>query len=103
MAVIRDWTEARAKCDEEGCRVCGGRAEAAHILGRRHDQPKREGGKVLWVNPLHIIPLCRREHTKYDAHELDISGLLTEDELAEAVRLAGYGSAMRRITSSRDV
>lgn len=92
----RDWRDARAKVDAEGrCRHCliSRGLEAAHVVGRRHDKPKREGSKALWVNPDSIVPLCglegQRCHARYDAHELDLIGHLTAEEEARAVLDAG--------------
>ncbi len=100
MALERDWDEAHLKA-LEGCRHCGAPAEAAHILGRKYDKPRRPGLKGLWVNPLHIVPLCPGLHRRYDDHEYDILPLLTFEEQAEAVRLVGIVAAYRRITSTR--
>ena len=37
MAPLRDWSLAEPK-REEGCRLCGGRAELAHVIGRARDE-----------------------------------------------------------------
>jgi hypothetical protein len=106
----RDWAEARAKLEREGaCRramkrfggdgQCDGPLEAAHIIGREHDKepameledagdPCREN-PTYWVAPDRIVPLCRRHHQMYDAHELDLLGYLTPAEEAQAVFDAG--------------
>ena len=105
MALVRVWDDAVAKAQAEGCcRKCFSRemVECAHIAGRKYDQPKLGWPKSrLWVNPDHIIPLCKRCHMRYDAHELDILPLLTPDEQAEVVRCLGIISALRRTTSKR--
>jgi hypothetical protein len=83
----RDWTDARAKVEEEGrCRRChGGRdLEAAHIIGRQHD---KDAGYI--VVPIRVAPLCRSCHRKYDDHELDLMPHLTLEEQARAVLDAG--------------
>jgi hypothetical protein len=100
MGPRRDWTDARAKVAQEAaCRNCGTsqNLEAAHVAGRRYDQPKREGGKTLWVNPLDIIPLCGPFpagcHGAEHRHDLDIKGLLTVDELARFRDIDPAGAA----------
>lgn len=83
----RDWTEARAKVDTEGaCRICGTgqNLEAAHLAGRRFDRP-RQGRSILYVDPVSVIPLCRRDHQLFDAHQLDVLGVVTTEEQARAV------------------
>jgi predicted restriction endonuclease len=101
----RDWTEARAKVDDEAqCRVCGKhegvryvdangmwsrvRLEAAHLWQRS------QGGTE---NPNNIVPLCQDCHRLLDAHRLNIGHVLTDEENAELTRQAGsIGSAYRR-------
>lgn len=112
--VRRDWAEAREKVDEEGkCRGCGrnpyyARLEAAHIVGREHDQESAcrtcggDGcsncngyGVVIYVNPLDIVPLCGPAttsstcHGKQHDHLLDLLPLLTAAEQVRAVALVG--------------
>ena len=87
----RDWSKARAKVDREGCcRVCGTtarRIEAAHIVGREHDD------KV--VVPIRIVPLCGPAtdtttcHGKQHARRLDLLAYLSVPEQAQAVFDAG--------------
>jgi hypothetical protein len=88
----RDWTEARAKVDEEAtCRVCGvgGRLEAAHLW------PRSLGGTQ---DPNGIVPLCPSHHFQFDAHRLNLGHVLTTDEQVELVRQCGsLGLAMRRV------
>ncbi|MGE4178096.1 MAG: HNH endonuclease signature motif containing protein [Thermoleophilia bacterium] len=113
----RIWTEARAKCDREGCcRVCGRtpgelppghRLEAAHLIGREHDRPRPHpdvlGPPVgpLWVNPLAVVPLCTEHHTEFDGRRLDVLPFINFDEQAHAVSLVGIVAALRRLTSTR--
>lgn len=90
----RDWTEANHK-REEGCRYlegCDGPIELAHVIGRKHDGSL--AGlfvklpvlvKVWVVAPARVVPLCRRHHTMYDAHELDLLPCLSVEEQAQAV------------------
>lgn len=100
---IRDWSEARAKVDEEGvCRGCGKptsqvRLESAHTLGRDYDLPvgcvkcggsgegSRVGtkcggcngrGLVLWVDPDLTIPLCGPSTSTGTCHGRDHAGTL---------------------------
>lgn len=91
------WTRARAKVDSEGrCRSCarsGCKLDAAHIIGRRHDNGE--------VNPDRIVPLCGLCHRRYDAGDLGLEGKLTVVELAVAALDAGSeASARRRIIGS---
>lgn len=114
----RDWTAAREKVEAEGrCRVCGGGGisrlvlEAAHIIGREHDNHPSIGGPehiygkaTLPVMPVRIVPLCRHMrgrgcHPAYDAHELDLLPYLTVEEQAQAVLDAGGIELARRRTA----
>lgn len=93
----RNWQYARAKVDAEGgrCRVCQNTgSEAAHTIGRTHD---RDG----IVHPHDVVPLCKKHHTAYDQHKLDLLPYLSHDEQAAAVSHVGIVSAMRRLTSTR--
>jgi predicted restriction endonuclease len=105
--IERDWTDARAKCVAEGrCRVCGrkGKVEAGHVIGREHDRPRTLGEAKLWVNPLDVVPLCTTHHRAYDHRKLDLLGVLTVEEQARAVYVAGgMITALRRITGNREV
>jgi len=106
----RDWTDARAKVELEGrCRVCGweGDCEAAHIMGRKYDEPAHSRTKTLYVNPLDILPLCGTVgdgagsyrfgcHERFDAHELDLLPYLHPGEQTRAVELAGGIEAARK-------
>ena len=103
----RDWREARAKVEAEvRCRVCKGsppHIEAAHVIGREHDEPLSAETKVLWVDPERIVPLCGICHGHYDAHALDLLPYLTLDEQLQAVRDAGgIALALRRISGRPD-
>lgn len=82
------------KCDSEGaCRVCKrrGRVEAAHTIGRKHDD---KSGKV---NPLDIVPLCSPCHRDYDARRISILAVMTYDEQAAAVAHVGIVRALKRL------
>ena len=85
--------------------MCGAPGvEAAHILGRKYDQPIAEGSKTLFVLPDRIVPLCSYEggcHGHYDRHALDLLPYLTPAEQAQAVLDAGsIGLALKRISPS---
>src|SRR3954465_8616183 len=109
----RDWSLARQKVQDEGqCRVCrrtpgpGLRLEAAHTIGRSHDQFSDSRGLVV-VHPDDVVPLCIRGggsgcHTRYDNRDLDLLPYLTEPEQAAAVLHVGIVSAYRRLTSNRE-
>jgi len=95
----RDWSAARAKVEEEGCcRICEKtsdevKLEAAHVLGREHDEPRTPGSKVLFVNPLRIIPACGPFpagcHGDIDHNRINLVHYLTLDEQIQAVKDAG--------------
>lgn len=97
--INRDWTEARAKVEREGCcRSCGHDQvlEAAHVLGREYDDKKPLRPTSRWrpfhVAPDRIIPLCNACHqgpNGQHAKRLDTLPLLTEIEQAQAVVDAG--------------
>lgn len=114
LPVPRDWSDARAKIEEEGaCRACGrnqynARIEAAHTIGREHDQQLMHGtcegagcagcnqhGVVKWVNPDDVIPLCGPAtstgtcHGKQHAHLLDLLPILSPEEQVRAVQVTG--------------
>lgn len=87
----RDSRDAVAKCEEEGrCRVCGIERglDLAHLAPREHDEPK-PGRKTRYVEPDNAIPLCRHDHTDFDAHRLDVLPYLTLDEQLHVVRVLG--------------
>lgn len=104
----RDWDAAIAKRDAEGCcRVCGATTnlEAAHVMGREHDEPAHPGSRVLYVAPARIFVLCGPFpagcHGDFDHHRLDVLHLLTADEQAQAVADAGgIEQARRRLLPS---
>src|SRR4051812_4037843 len=91
----RDWTDPRAKVEQEGCcRVCGSptAVEAAHLIARSQTQPG------AGEHPLNIVPLCRRCHRAYDMRRLDLLPYLSVAEQAKAVELAsGIVAALRRV------
>lgn len=109
----RDWTDARAKVEEEGCcRICkrsDRKLEAAHILGREHDEPKvrqaSAGGvilKELYVHPNRVVPLCgpfpEGCHGDVEYHRVNLVHVLTLDEQLQAVKDAGgIGEAWRAL------
>jgi hypothetical protein len=104
----RIWDDARAKVDLEArCRACGwepadtDELDAAHIMGRKYDQPAHTGTKTLYVNPLDIVPLCpvfapNHCHQSVDSHELDLLPFLGPEEQTRAVELAGGIEAARK-------
>lgn len=104
----RIWTDARAKVELEArCRVCGyepgdpDTLDAAHVMGRKYDQPAHTGTRTLYVNPLDIVPLCatysaQHCHQRFDAHELDLLPFLAPEEQTRAVELAGGIEAARK-------
>lgn len=107
----RLWADARAKVDREGeCRLhggrqgeCDGRLEAAHVLGRRHDETPIEGREHLWergwyVAPERVIPLCSLHHRLFDAHQVDVLGRL---HLAEELQAVVDARSRRRATAWR--
>lgn len=100
----RQWRRARMKCEQQGCRLCGEPAQAAHIIGREHDK----NAPIVWpamqtwvpyeVVPERICPLCPSHHAEYDAHKLDLLPYLTVLEQAQAVHDAkGIELARNRI------
>lgn len=102
----RDWGEALAKVEAEGrCRVCRAssqekKVDAAHTLGRRHDQAGEDG--VIVVRAVDTVPMCRPCHGDFDAHRLDLVPHLTHAEMAAAVGHVGIVSALRRLQGRRD-
>lgn len=109
MPLCRDWKQALAKLEAEGrCRACGRsdrKLECAHVIGRSRDERR---GDYAIVNPDSIVPLCgpsgdsKSCHARYDAHALDLAGVLTVEESLQAVRDAGgLGAAYRRVTGRR--
>lgn len=92
----RDWRAARMKVDTEGrCRVCkaAGELDAAHVIPRSVSPV--EGSQ----DERAIVGLCRRHHTAYDQHRLDLLPYLTVEEQAHAVVQAGGIAAAYRITT----
>lgn len=101
----RDWVDARAKVAEEGCcRICkrsDRKLEAAHVLGREHDEPKLKldptgelvPSKILHVEPDRIVPLCgpfpEGCHGDVDHHRVNLVHHLTLEEQLQAVKDAG--------------
>jgi len=98
----RDWKDARAKVDREGCcRVCLSTVDvqAAHVVGRRNDETVigRRGGRRKMVRDVDVVPLCPSCHGMYDARDLDLLPYLTWEEQAAAVATCGLAGAVRRI------
>jgi hypothetical protein len=99
----RTWVTARGKVEAEGvCRLhlatiygaCDGPLEAAHVVGRVHDQE----GDVVGED---IVPLCRRHHAMYDARSVDLLPFLTITEQTQAVCHVGIVRAYQRTTGQR--
>lgn len=105
----RDWSQAFAKIQAEGCcRACkrppsvlrklGRRLEIAHTIGREYD--RKDG----FVDPLSVVPLCGPSttsatcHGKQHAHTLDLWPLLTIEEREWAIRRVGPGQARRKLS-----
>lgn len=90
----RNWSAAREKVVAEGkCRVCKQTAnglEAAHVMGRKYDDPSGQ------VDPDDVVPLCRPCHTAYDARRLNLLPYLSLAEQAKAVSHVGIARALRR-------
>lgn len=108
----RNWTDARRKVEEEGCcRICKRSdrpLEAAHILGREHDEPKIRvdsngeiftSSRVLYVHPDRIVPLCGPFpsgcHGDIDMRRINVLPYLTLEEQLQAVKDAGSIEAAR--------
>ena len=103
----RDWTDGRAKVEEEGCcRICKRSdcpLEAAHVLGREHDEPKigADGWplKELYVDPDRIVPACGPFpagcHGDIDMRRINLLHYLTLSEQLQAVKDAGGIEAAR--------
>jgi len=104
----RDWTAARLKVESEArCRACGSTShiEAAHIMGRKHDEATIPGSRVLYVDPNRIVPLCGPFpdgcHGEYDHKRLDLLSRLSVEEQTQAVADAGgIEQARRRLAPS---
>lgn len=104
----RDWSAAIAKVESEVCcRVCGSTShvEAAHIMGRKHDEPVHPGSRVRYVDPNRIVPLCGPFpdgcHGDFDHKRLDLLKHLRPEEQTQAVADAGsIESARRRLLPS---
>jgi hypothetical protein len=109
----RDFSDARAKVEEEGvCRACGipddstldGQRvwlEAAHVIPRALSDEVLEGprgGKVRHVPRDAVVPLCApdRCHLLFDENRLDLLSVLTLEEQLFAVRVAGGIENARR-------
>jgi hypothetical protein len=104
----RDWTDARAKVDHEGCcRICKRTdrpLEVAHVLGREHDEPKvsKTTGEILqelYVHPDRIFPACgpfpEGCHGDAEYRRINVLSHLTLEEQLQAVKDAGGIEAAR--------
>lgn len=102
----REWALARTKVEEERCcRICKRTdkpLEAAHILGREHDEPMVVGDRItktLLVHPLRVIPACGPFpdgcHGDIDMKRINVLQYLTLDEQVQAVKDAGGIEAAR--------
>jgi hypothetical protein len=95
MSKGRTWTIAHRKIRDTGyCRVGGCEelaGDAAHIV------PRSLGGRM---NEDATVPLCRRHHTQFDAHQIDLLEHLTYAEQAEAVLVLGIERARKRLSPS---
>jgi hypothetical protein len=103
----RDWTDGRAKVEEEGCcRICKRSdrpLEAAHVLGREHDEPKTGADgwplKELYVDPDRIVPACGPFpagcHGDVDMRRINLLQHLSLPEQIKAVEDAGGIEAAR--------
>lgn len=96
----RDWTDAHAKVEKEACcRICKRTdrpLEAAHVLGREHDEPKVSRGRVLkelYVAPDRIVPACGPFpdgcHGDVEYRRINLLPHLTLEEQLQAVTDAG--------------
>lgn len=85
--MARDWSEAKEKCEEEGCcRYCGKEYPEDEYPDPAHVVPRSLGGGQAKAS---IIPLCRGCHTQYDEGQIGILGIATLEEELEAVRTLG--------------
>lgn len=108
----RIWADAIKKLEDEGsCRVCAfhgddtnGPLEAAHTINRKAQDEEitgPRGGRQLYVNPLHIVPLCSMHHRSYDARGLDLLPYLDLDEQEATIKPAGgLEGARKRLVPS---
>jgi hypothetical protein len=107
---LRRWDEARRKVETEGiCRArdCVRRhgLQAAHLAHREYDIRRplawpHEWKRPVLVHPDRIVPLCPEHHRAYDAHDLDLLGLLTTEEETQLVADLGLELARKRVAPS---
>ena len=88
----------RLKCRDAACIVCGAPppSDPAHVI------PRSLGGKDHHND---VVPLCRRDHDRYDQGALDLLPFLEPSyrrEQERAVELIGLAAAYRRITNTRN-
>ena len=95
MPKRRDWTAARLKVESENhgrCRVCRtAGVDAAHVISRSINPTEANMG------PDAVVGLCRRCHTSYDSHQLDLLPYLTIEEQVHATRMAGSLERARQL------
>lgn len=107
----RYWDDARAKVEhEECCRICkkpaafGRPLEAAHVLGREHDEPRispitGEPLKELYVHPNRTFPACgpfpNGCHGDAEYRRINVLPYLSLEEQLQAVRDADGIEAAR--------
>lgn len=97
----RDWSLAITKVEEEACcRICKRsdcKLDAAHVLGREHDEPKVDGDgrplKELLVHPDRVFPACgpfpNGCHGDVDMKRVNYLPYLTLPEQLKAVEDCG--------------
>lgn len=95
----------KIESDPRGCLGCGNRhrrmLETAHVIDRSlYPGQAFEEEDVDGVVPL-CGPFAADCHGRYDAHELDILPMLTQEEQLAAVRKVGIVGAYRRTTGDR--
>jgi hypothetical protein len=101
MKPKRDMRAARAKAEEQGCRVCGSffAVETAHVLPRSRVKP----GPAEDLR--NIIGLCGNRgcdaHRSFDEGLLDILPFLSREEQAYATELVGMAEAYQRVTNTK--
>jgi hypothetical protein len=101
----RDWSDVDIDAHTP-CLVCGieGRTERAHVAGRRYDEKR---GKIRYVNPLDIVPLCGPTgdhhscHHRFDAGDLDLLPYLDlPRQIRVVAQMGGIENARIRLAPS---
>ena len=76
---------------EGQCRICTSAAiETAHLVPRGRGAPRYDQPDIC-------IPLCKRHHTAFDDHELDVLPYIDRDEEVATVRLLGIERAYKQL------